>query len=141
LDYERARVYLDRALAIAKERGVIVTVAVSDEAGHPVALARGKHWHGAYMAIGKARLSAAFRKPTKDLLEQWKDRPLFPMSLVDTFPGGVTLNSGGCPLVENGTFVGAIAVGGGSPEQDDEIARAAAQWDDAKAAAARGGKA
>ena len=35
----------------------------------------------------------------------------------------VTLNPGGYPIYENGVFVGAIGVGGGSPKTDDEIAR------------------
>lgn len=128
MEYERALGYIERARAIAKERGLVVTVAVHDAAGHPVALARGKSWHGPYMAMGKARLSAAFRKPTSDLLEQWKDRPLFPMSLTEIIPGGVTLAAGGCPIVENGEVIGAIGVGGSSPENDDAVARAAAGW-------------
>ncbi len=137
MDYEAALAYIDRARSIAKERGVVVTVAVHDAAGHPVALARGKHWHGPYMAMGKARLAAAFRKPTKDLLEQWQDRPLFALSLVDTLPGGVTLNAGGCPIIVGGQLLGAIGVGGGSPDQDDAIARLAAGWTDEEGARVR----
>src|SRR5579872_6590829 len=89
MDYEQALVYVDRARAIASERGLVITVAVHDAAGHPVALARGKNWHGPYMAMGKARLAAAFRKPTVQLVEQWKDRPMFPDSLNTIIPGGV----------------------------------------------------
>jgi glc operon protein GlcG len=117
----------------------VVTVAVHDAAGHPVALARGKSWHGPYMAMGKARLAAAFRRPTKDLLEQWKDRPLFAESLVTLLPGGVTIAAGGCPIVEDGTVIGAIGIGGGQPEQDDAVARLAVGWNDELAKAARGG--
>ena len=64
MDFEQAWPYVEKARAIAKERGLVISVAVHDAAGHPVALARGKNWHGPYMAMGKARLSAAFRKPT-----------------------------------------------------------------------------
>ena len=57
------------------------------------------------------------------LIEQWADRPLYPMSLTEIIPGGVTLNPGGYPIFVDGVCVGAIGVGGGSPEVDDAIAR------------------
>jgi uncharacterized protein GlcG (DUF336 family) len=108
---------------IGKELGLTVTVAVVDAAGHPVALARGKNWHGPYLAFGKARLAAAFRKPTAVLLEQWQDRPLFAQSLTEVIPQGVTLNPGGYPIFDGDECIGALGVGGGSPEQDDLVAR------------------
>jgi uncharacterized protein GlcG (DUF336 family) len=133
MDYERALGYVQRAKAIGAERGVEVSVAVHDPAGHPVLVARDKAvaWHGAYMAMGKARLAAAFRKPTADLCRQWEGRPMFAQSLTEIIPGGVTLNKGGYPLYEDGEFVGAIGVGGGSPDVDDYVARTAANWDTA----------
>ncbi len=117
--------FVTTAKTFAAEAGVEVSVAVLDAAGHPVVVARGKPdaWHGPYMAAGKARLAAAFRKPTAQLLEQWADRPLYPMSLVEIIPGGVTLNKGGYPIFAGGVCIGAIGVGGGSPEVDDDIAR------------------
>jgi len=131
MEYEQALVYLQRAKAIGKERGVEVSVAIHDPAGHPVLVARGKSeaWHGPYMAMGKARLAAAFRKPTAELCEQWEKRPMFAQSLTEVIPGGVTLNKGGYPLFEDGQLLGAIGVGGGSPEVDDYVARTAANWD------------
>ena len=125
MNYETARTFLDKAKAVGAARGVEVSVAIVDSAGRPVLVARGKPeaWHGPHMASGKARLAAAFRKPTIVLMKQWEDRPLFPMSLTAVIPEGVTLNPGGYPIYENGVFVGAIGVGGGSPKTDDEIAR------------------
>jgi len=125
VDYRTAMTYVEAAKRIAAERGVEVSVAVLDAAGHPVVIARGKPdaWHGPYMAAGKARLAAAFRKSTKQLLEQWADRPLYPMSLTEIIPGGVTLNPGGYPIFADGECIGAIGVGGGSPEVDDAVAR------------------
>ncbi len=115
------------ARRIAAEHGLTMTVAVVDAAGHPVALARGKNWHGPYMAFGKARLSAAFRKPTRRLLEDWADRPLFAQSLTEVIPQGVTLNPGGYPVVIDGECIGAIGLGGSSPDNDDLIARLTAE--------------
>ena len=125
MDFETGRKFLDKAKAIGASKGVEVSVAVVDAAGHPVVVARGKAeaWHGPYMAAGKARLAAAFRKPTIKLIEQWADRPLYPMSLTSVIPGGVTLNPGGYPIFANGECIGAIGVGGASPTSDDEVAR------------------
>jgi uncharacterized protein GlcG (DUF336 family) len=125
VDYELAMTFVTTAKALGAESGTQVSVAVLDAAGHPVVVARGKAdaWHGPYMATGKARLAAAFRKPTAQLLEQWADRPLYPMSLTDIIPGGVTLNKGGYPIFVGGECIGAIGVGGGSPDVDDDIAR------------------
>lgn len=123
MDTDAALELITTGRRIGAELGLTVTVAVVDAAGHPVALARGRHWHGPYLAQGKARLAAAFRKPTAVLLEQWADRPLFAQSLSDVLPQGVTLNPGGYPLFASGELIGAIGVGGGRPEQDDLVAR------------------
>jgi glc operon protein GlcG len=124
MDTDTAMQLVNNGRRIGKERGVEITVAVVDAAGHPVALARGKNWHGPYLAFGKARLAAAFRKPTGALLEQWADRPLFAESLTSVLPGGVTLNPGGHPVFDAaGDCIGAVGVGGGRPDQDDDIAR------------------
>ena len=128
LDYEHALWLVLRAREAGAERGLKVTVAVHDTAGHPVLVARGSdRWHGPYMAMGKARLAAAFRKPTSVLLDNWRERPLFAQSLGDVLPGGVTLNPGGYPLVRAEQFLGAIGVGGGSPDDDDYVARVTAE--------------
>ena len=125
MDFETGREFLDKAKAIGASKGIEVSVAIVDAAGHPVLIARGKAeaWHGPYMATGKARLAAAFRKPTIQLIEQWAERPLYAMSLTSVIPGGVTLNPGGYPIFQNGECVGAIGIGGSSPATDDEVAR------------------
>lgn len=107
---------------LATEHGFNMTVAVVDAGGHPVALARGKNWHGPYIAFGKARLAAAFRKPTKVLMERWENRPLFAQSLTEVLPQGVTLNLGGYPIFRGDECIGAIGVGGSNPANDDMIA-------------------
>jgi uncharacterized protein GlcG (DUF336 family) len=128
IDFEQALWLVLRARELGAENGLKVTVAVHDPAGHPVLVARGSdRWHGPYMAMGKARLAAAFRKPTSVLLENWRDRPLFAESLSGVLPGGITLNPGGYPLVRDGEFTGAIGVGGGAPDQDDLVARLTAE--------------
>ena len=46
---------------------------------------------------------------------------------MEIIPGGVTVNPGGVPLFDDGVCVGAMGVGGGSPQIDHEIAAAAAE--------------
>ena len=125
MDFATAMKFLETAKSIGAAKGVEVSVAIVDAAGHPVLVARGKEeaWHGPYMATGKARLAAAFRKSTAKLMEQWADRPLYPMSLTEISPGGVTLNKGGVPIYLQGECVGAIGIGGSSPDSDHEVAR------------------
>jgi glc operon protein GlcG len=126
MDYDKAMRFLLKAKEIGAAKGVEVSVAILDASGHPVLVARGKQeaWHGPYMAQGKARLAAAFRKSTATLMEQWQDRPMFPISLGEVIPGGVTLNKGGYPIFENGECIGAIGIGGSSPDSDDAVAKA-----------------
>ena len=126
MDFDFALKYVLKAKELGKERGTEVSVAIVDAAGHMVLLARGKEeaWHGPYMSAGKARLSAAFRKPTAQLLEQWADRPLYAQSLTTLIPGGITLNPGGYPIFKDGECIGAMGIGGSAPEVDDAIAKA-----------------
>ena len=69
----------------------------------------------------KARTSVAFRAATADLATRTTD----PARIASFTSAGFSLLGGGRPIVENGAVIGAVAVGGGSPEQDDEVARAA----------------
>ena len=126
MNYEFAAPFIDKAKELGRARGQEVSVAVVDAGGHIAAVAKGKEeaWHGPYMSIGKARLSAAFRKPSAELVEQWTDRPLYAESLIAAIPGGVVINPGGFPLFQDGVCVGAIGIGGGSPAFDHEIAEA-----------------
>ena len=128
LDFDRALQLVLRAREIGASKGLRVTVAVHDPAGHPIVVARGSdRWHGPYMAMGKARLAAAFRKPTAVLLENWRGRPLYAQSLCDVLPGGITLNPGGYPIFDGDEMLGAIGVGGGTPDDDDLVARLTAE--------------
>jgi glc operon protein GlcG len=68
----------------------------------------------------KARTAAAFKTATVDL-----GRTTDPARIASFTTAGFSLLGGGRPIVENGEVIGAIGVGGGSPEQDDEVARAA----------------
>jgi glc operon protein GlcG len=69
----------------------------------------------------KARTAVSFRTATADLGARTTD----PARIASFTTAGFSLLGGGRPITENGMVIGAVAVGGGSPEQDDEVARAA----------------
>lgn len=69
----------------------------------------------------KARTAAAFRRATVDLAAGTTD----PARIASFTAAGFSLLGGGRPIVENGVVIGAVGVGGGTPEQDDEVAQAA----------------
>jgi uncharacterized protein GlcG (DUF336 family) len=69
----------------------------------------------------KAATARAFRTATADLAARTTD----PARIASFVAAGYSLLGGGRPVVENGQVIGAIGVGGGSPEQDDQVAQAA----------------
>jgi glc operon protein GlcG len=69
----------------------------------------------------KARTAVAFRTATADLGARTTD----PARIASFTTAGFSLLGGGRPITENGIVIGAVGVGGGTPEQDDEVARAA----------------
>ena len=69
----------------------------------------------------KARTSLAFRSSTADFARRTTD----PARIASFVAAGFSLLGGGRPIVEDGQVIGAIGVGGGSPEQDDQVAAAA----------------
>ena len=74
------------------------------------------------LAPPKARTAAAFRTATATLAANTTD----PGRIASFTTAGFSLLGGGVPLVHGGTVIGAVGVGGGSPEQDHAVATAAA---------------
>jgi len=98
-------------------------VLVVDECGNEKASRRmdGNNPASVTLVPIKARTSVAFRTATADLAARTTD----PARIASFTTAGFSLLGGGRPIVERGTVIGAVAVGGGTPEQDDEVARAA----------------
>ncbi len=69
----------------------------------------------------KAATARAFRTATIDLGANTTD----PGRIASFVGAGFSLLGGGRPIVEGDQVIGAIACGGGSPDQDDEVASAA----------------
>jgi glc operon protein GlcG len=69
----------------------------------------------------KAHTSRSFRAATADLAERTTD----PARIASFTAAGFSLLGGGRPIFEGDHLIGAVGVGGGTPEQDDQVAAAA----------------
>jgi len=124
---QNAQQVLESAQRKAQEIGVPMNIAVVDEGNNLMAFARMEGaWLGSIdISQGKAYTARAFDMSTKDLARLCQPgQPLFGIQASNQ--GHLVIFPGGIPLKENGTVVGAVGVSGGSVEQDQEVAVAAA---------------
>lgn len=125
-----AELALQAAKSKAAEMKLKVNIAVVDDGGHLLAFARldGARPASGYTAITKATTAATFRAATGPVPPGTKDPdPLLNLSLQNAAAasgGKLTTLYGGVPIVVDGDVIGAIGIGGGSGEQDAEIAKA-----------------
>ena len=98
-------------------------VVVVDSAGEAKASLRmdNNSTAAAELVPHKAHTARTYRTATADLASNIKD----PGQIASLVAAGASLLAGGRPIFENSQFIGALAVGGGTPAQDDEVARAA----------------
>lgn len=124
---EAASRIIDAGQEKARDLGLNAVFAVLDAGANLVAFER---MDGAWLAsndlaLAKARTSVMFEAPSEAL-----NAPLQlgePVAHFDHTNGGLLLMGGGIPLYDtNERIIGAIGASGGTPEQDAEIARAAA---------------
>lgn len=120
-----AETLIEAAIAKAQEIGVPMAIAILDESGILKAFARmdGTSLASVDIVQAKAYTAAAFRAPTHVLAERNQADPARLASL--TSLPRVTLLGGGFPITQGSTVIGGIGVGGGSPQQDIEVAQAA----------------
>lgn len=124
LTLEGAKTIAAAAAAYAKANGAAPSVAIVDEGGNLLYLARPETSFaaGANVSIGKARTAALFKKPTS-FFEDTVNKGRFTMTALPDF----TPLQGGVPIVHEGHIVGAIGVSGAkSAEQDEQVAKAGA---------------
>jgi uncharacterized protein GlcG (DUF336 family) len=122
-----ARRAADAALQRAAELGVSLAVAVVDGAGHPVVVVRmdGAIFLAPELALKKAFTAAAFRRPTSAIAPRLTTSDFW-MQAPAVAQGRILASGGGVPLLVDGTLVGAVGTSGGTSEQDDLCAQAAA---------------
>ena len=123
----RARQIIEQGEKKANEVGQPMNIAVVDHGGNLVSHARmDGAWIGSIdISINKAFTSRAFDIQTKDLGENAQPGQQY-YGIHATNHGRITIFAGGIPLVEDGQVVGAVGVSGGTGEQDQTVAEAAA---------------
>lgn len=118
-------VEVERILQAAREEAEknqwAVTIAVSDDGGHPLALLRLDDCPpiSVYIAIDKARTSALGRRESK----QYEDMINGGRTAFITVPLSSALE-GGVPIIVDGQVIGAVGVSGVKADQDAQIAKA-----------------
>jgi glc operon protein GlcG len=133
----RERVQLNLAgaesiLAAARKKAAAMNLrlnlAVVDDGGHVLAFARmdGARPASAYTAMTKAVTAATFRQETGPLPAKGEPDVLLNLSLQNAAlasGGKLTTLKGGVPVVVDGQVIGGVGVGGGTGEQDAEVAK------------------
>ena len=125
LSIKDARILIDGAREKAKEIGVPMCIAVTDDSGNLIAFERmdGGKAHSIEVAQDKAFTAGAARKATQE-----SNAVNTPGNLafgIHTEAGGhISTVGGGLPVVIEGDCVGGIGASSGSPQQDMEVSQA-----------------
>jgi uncharacterized protein GlcG (DUF336 family) len=124
---DKAQPIVAAAVAKAKEIGQPMNIAVVDDGANLTAFARmDGAWIGSIdIAISKAFTARAFDTTTRDLGANSQPGQQF-YGIYASNHGRVMIFAGGVPLRVGGKVVGAVGVSGGSGEQDQAVAEAAA---------------
>jgi uncharacterized protein GlcG (DUF336 family) len=109
----------------AAQLDIAVTAVVVDQSGRMIALGRMDKARPITVdiALNKAYTAASFQQATKDL-SSVASQTWF-QSLVVSSNGRIMPGGGALPIVEGGSVVGAVAVAGGTDEQDQRCAEVA----------------
>ncbi len=123
LELNEARHMVHAATRKAAEIGVLESVCVVDDGGHPLILERmdGARITGPQIAWNKA-FTASGHKRSTHLFNQAPNGPGLPgneaFGIQWSFEGRFAAFVGGYPIVVNGEVVGGIGLSGGNGEQD-----------------------
>ncbi len=124
LTLAEANTIVEGAIAAATEMGIRINVAVVDAGGRLLAFNRmdGAIWAGSYGSQGKAVASVAFGQSSGNLQER-SESPIIRGILAAEGGHGIP-SQGGLPIIRNGVVEGAVGVGGGTGQQDEDCSAA-----------------
>jgi len=125
LDIDEANELISAARSKAKNIGVPMCIAITDESGNLIAFERmnGAKITSITLAIDKAFTATGIKKSTHALGEV--NQPGMPAHGIASALGGrMVVVAGGLPVLVDGAVVGGIGVSSGSPAQDLEVAQA-----------------
>ncbi len=120
---------VDAAHGAALRFGKPFSIAVVDEAGRLVLYSRadGAGFFTFDTSRAKAMAAASFRRTTQDITEHKEMNPLLWYSLPSVVPAQALPSPGGVPIWLDGRVIGAVGIGGGTPDEDHELATLAAE--------------
>jgi len=128
LDIDEAQILIEGAAAKAREIGIAMCIAVTDESGHLLRFERmnGGKISSIAIAIDKAATGAVARNGTHVYNQLCvPGSPTFGIHI--TNGGHFSIIGGGLPVFVGGEIVGGIGVSSGTAEQDRICAEAAIQ--------------
>jgi uncharacterized protein GlcG (DUF336 family) len=128
LDVDEAQILLEGAAAKAREIGIPMCIAVTDESGHLIKFARmnGGKVSSIAIAIDKASTAAVARNGTHVYNQLCvPGSPTFGIHISNG--GHFSIIGGGLPVFVDGEIVGGVGVSSGTAEQDRICAEAAIQ--------------
>jgi uncharacterized protein GlcG (DUF336 family) len=125
LTLEEANRIVKAAIDKAREMNIKISVAVCDAGGRLMAFNRmdGAIWGSIYGSQGKAVASAGFGRASGELQER-AGSPII-QGIVSHSGGHMIPSMGAVPIIRNGVVEGACGVGGGTSQQDEDVAKAA----------------
>jgi uncharacterized protein GlcG (DUF336 family) len=131
LTNEGAKKMMATAVALARDAGVAVSVAIADAGGHLLLLERmdGGRFHTVHSATTKAAAAASNKRPTSPRGAQGQPLDVAHALGLALAAGAErwTAMEGGCPVIVAGECIGGIGVAGADWETDERIARAAVE--------------
>ena len=129
LNQKGVEVILAAAQAKAAVMKLTLNIAVADDGGHLLGFVRmdGARPASAYTALTKATAAATYRQPTGPIPPAGEPNVVLSLGVpaaAAASGGKLTPLKGGLPVVVDGQVIGAVGVGGGTGEQDAEVAQA-----------------
>jgi uncharacterized protein GlcG (DUF336 family) len=125
LDLNDARLMLSAAQDKAREIGVPMCIAITDDAGNLIAFERmdGGKVTSTTIAIDKSYTASGAKKATHEYGEASQPgKPAY--GIAAAIGGRLMVVGGGLPVMVDGACVGGIGVSSGTPAQDMEVAQA-----------------
>ena len=129
LNLAGAETLVEAAKKKAAAMSLKCNIAVVDDGGHLLAFVRmdGARPASVATALSKAVSAATFRQATGAMPAKGEPDLLLSLSLQTASGGKITSLKGGAPIVVEGQVIGAVGIGGGTGEQDVEVANAGVQ--------------
>ena len=122
--YDEAKRIVDAAFTAAKDMGIKVAIAVLDERGDTVMHTRmdGARWWWLDTCRGKAFAATIFGVPSAELTTRLTN-PVG-IAMLGMQNGRLVYGQGALPIIRDGQLQGAVGVGGGQSQQDEDAAKA-----------------